>query len=77
MTYHDCGAFYKVTCTHQDVSAFASRWPCFGTHRQLIFEFDKRNNDLVDIIGRHDDIDPTGLSALICDAQTFANRNPQ
>jgi len=74
MRFKDNGAFYSVNISRREVEDFAARWPCFGPHRAIWAQFDKRNGDLVDLEG-DSDMDGGGVVALLQDAQE-SPRNP-
>ena len=66
----DNGAFYTVTVSGQEVADFNSRWPCSPIpENRISFEFDKRNDDLVDITPDSSAFDGDALLALSQDAQ--------
>src|SRR5690349_4901545 len=62
------GNFYNVQLSADDVAQWASRWPCFGERRPLLFQFDARNGDLVDLGEDESGMDDAGLAALANDA---------
>lgn len=66
----DNGCFFTVSISKAEVIDWASRWPCFGPRRALWFQFDKRNDNLVDMIECHDN-DDSGILALSHDAQAW------
>ena len=75
MRYYDNGSFYSVTVTRHEVEAFASQWPCCSLPRRAItFQFDKRSDDLVDILPYSiaDKVDGPEALALSEDAQAYA-----
>jgi len=74
MRVFDNGAFFTVQCTTRDVETFASRWPCFGPHVPVTFEFDKRNGDLVGVCDNADKCDGAGILALSQDAQEYGRK---
>jgi len=74
MRYRDNGSLYSVNISAREVADFAARWPCFGAHRPIWAQFDKRNGDLVDLEGDRG-MDEGRLSALLQDAQE-SPRNP-
>ena len=45
------GSTFGVQCTCDGLEAFAAQWPCSGFRYgdRVLFEFDKRNGDLVDV----------------------------
>ena len=77
---YDNGAFYTVRVTGPTVHAWARRWPGFGSYPSsgFLFQFDKRNGDLVDLTtgkgGDTEKYDGSGLVALSHDAQEFGRR---
>lgn len=71
MRFYDNGCFYTVQCTSDDVAGFAAKWPCFGPRNPIAFQFDKRNGDLVDVLGDTANNDESGIRALSEDAQAY------
>lgn len=71
MRTHDNGCFFSVSVSKAEVETFAERWPCFGPHAALWFQFDKSNGDLVDLEGNNADMDGYGVAALADDAKAF------
>ena len=77
MKAFDQGAFYRVTVSPQEMSNFASRWPCSGMRnpkRGMAFTFDKKNGDLVDISGENEEYDGSAVAALSENAQTYGKK---
>lgn len=69
------GAFYRVTVSAEEVSAFMDRWPCSGLSRNhgVSFTFEKASGDLVDIY--HPCAEDGGaLVALSHDAQEYGRK---
>ena len=73
MKYTPNGASFSVAYTESDVEDFAAKWPCFGPCRALIFMFDRRSGDLVDIFGNTNGMDGHGVLCLSQDAQVWGN----
>jgi hypothetical protein len=73
MRFYDRGSSFVVTVSRNEVQKFAQSWPCFGKRRELWFEFEKRNGDLV---GLHGDrgMDGTAVSALADDAKAYGQK---
>jgi hypothetical protein len=62
------GTSYSVRLDMRDVDSFAERWPCYGERREVEFQFDARNGDLIDGPAESDSTDERGLVALANDA---------
>lgn len=70
MKAFDNGCFYSVSVSAVEVEAFKESWPCSGLpDRSIWFQFDKRNDDLVDM--RPSNIDGDDALALSRDAQAY------
>lgn len=58
------GSSYSVALDESDVESFARLWPCYGERRPLVFQFDARNGDLIDLEGDDSDNDERGVVVL-------------
>lgn len=78
MRAYDNGSFYTVSVSYLDIAAFADTWPCSGMRNPkvpLAFTFDKRNGDLVDMVGESEEYDQSALLALSQDAQAYGRKH--
>lgn len=70
MKYINNGSCFTVVCSEHDVETFATRWPCFGSRREIEFQFDRQSGDLIDLTNDLD-MDASGVLALSQDAYTW------
>ncbi len=68
MRVYDLGSFFAVTVSEREVDDFNRRWPCSTLSGRQRFEFDKRDGNLVDHVGRGDGGEAVALSE---DAQAY------
>ncbi len=67
------GSHVNVRVSAREVEAFKRTWPCSGLPDcSITFQFDGRNQDLVDIWPDSSGFDGPALLALSQDAQAFA-----
>lgn len=71
MRHYDNGSFYTVTVSEREVDEFNRHWPCSTLSGRQMFQFDKRNGDLVDREGEGDGPEAVALSQ---DAQNYEPR---
>lgn len=76
---YDQGSFYSVSFGADEIARFRSQWPAsgLGSLRNVWFQFDKKNGDLVDISCNRRSChryDGPALAALSQDAQALADR---
>lgn len=70
MKYMDNGSLFSVIVSKREVQAFKDSWPCSVLPDRFVwFQFDKRNEDLVDL--RPWGMDGADVLALSQDAQAF------
>lgn len=75
MKVTDNGCFYSVTVSAWEVDNFKASWPCSNLPDHSIwFQFDKRNDDLVDIKPDSEDFDGPDLTALSQAAQAHGKK---
>lgn len=79
MRAYDNGCFYSVSVSSDEVRKFRVSWPCSGMPiRPIWFQFDKRNDDLVDILPNDLEEHGTDGSALVAmshDAQAYGKKS--
>jgi hypothetical protein len=72
MKFYDNGCFYSVSVSANEVYAFKQTWPCSRLPEKSIwFQFDKRNDDLVDM---KPVLDGEDVLALSHDAQNYGKK---
>ena len=77
MRVFDNGCFYSVMVSRAEVEHFKSRWPCSTLpDSSITFQFQKRNDDLVDILPYRiaSRVDGADAVALSDDAQRYGRK---